>query len=241
MKVVRVIVSLIPLLLSVFAVGQTFEKDMEQVNKRFVNNNRIAYQINYVLKESHDVNSKVLSKNSGRYVKQNDKILSQYDKQFTLITANQVVMVNKDEARILVKQQASKENTSPDVIAQLNEYNKQIEKVVRLTTNKKDVIMYSVELKKNPLSPISKYEISINTSTFYMEQMTLFYKGTLDRDEENNIKGTEVPRLDIIFYDFNAGKLFTPQELEPSYYYVKSDKKYLPSANFKNYVVKELF
>ncbi len=222
--------------------AQTFDKDLEQVYKNFVNAAKISYNINYVLKESHNVDSKIISQNKGRYVKQKDKYISQYALKFTLVLPSEIIMVDKDEKFMRVKKQdKSKTPQPPDFIEQLKEYNKGIERVAKLATNKKDVVTYNIELKNLPLYGISRYEISINTKTYYMEQMTLFYKNPLAKDPDNNINGTEVPRLEILFYDFNNSKNYSELEFETNYYYTKNNKQISPSLNFKNYDVKEIF
>ncbi|MCE3226615.1 MAG: hypothetical protein K0S32_1166 [Bacteroidetes bacterium] len=223
------------------AFSQTFEKDMETVYKNFVSASKIAYNIKYVLKENHNDNSRIISQNTGRYIKSKSKCISQYATKYTLTVPGEILMVDKDEKFIRVKKQAGDDKKDPDFMSQLKEYNKGIDKVTRLTTNKKDVITYNVQLKNIALYGISRYEISINTKTFYMEQMTLFYKQPLKKDPQNNIQGTEVPRLEIIFSDFNNQKIYNEAELETGFYYTKDNKKLSPTANFKNYDVKEIF
>lgn len=229
------------IIVSLLIKAQTFDKDLELVYKNFVNAPKISYNINYVLKESHNVDSKIISQNKGRYVKQKDKFISQYALKYTLVSPIEIIMVDKEEKFIRVKkQEKTKTPQTPDFIEQLKEYNKGIEKVTKLTTNKKDVVTYSIQLKNLPLYGISRYEISINTKTYYLEQMTLFYKNPLAKDPDNNILGTEVPRLEILFYDFNNSKNYSEMELETNYYYTKDNKKISPSVNFKNYDVKEI-
>ena len=60
----------------------------------------------------------------------------------------------------------------------------------------------------------------------------------MERDDDFNISGSEIPRLDIIFSEFNNDKLLNTKELDPSYYYSKFDETLLPSVNFKGYDVK---
>lgn len=227
------------ILTSLVSFSQTFEKDMAIVYKNFVNANKIAYNIKYVLKQSHDINSGIISQNTGYYAKLNDTYISRYASKYTIVCPKEVIMVDEEEKYMRVKKQG-KQTNEPDFLGQLKEYKNGIEKVTRLTTNKKDVITYNVELKNIALYSLSRYEISINTKTFYMEQITLFYKQPLQKDDENKIKGNEVPRLEIIFYDFNNAKIVSPNELEPVYYYTRSNKKISPSSNFKNYDVKEI-
>jgi hypothetical protein len=222
------------------AQSQSFEKDMEMVYKNFVNINKISYNIKYLLKESHEVNSKILSQNTGRYVKIKDKYISQYSNTYTLVNPTEVILVDNQEKYIRIKKQTKNKVQEPDFLGQLKEYNKGVQKVTRLTTNKKDVVTYNVQLKNIAIYGISRYEISINTKTYFMEQMTMFYKNPLEKDPENNIKGTEVPRLDIIFFDFNSLKIYNELELNSSYYYTRGETKINPSANFKSYDVKEI-
>jgi hypothetical protein len=232
----------IPLLLlaSVVARSQNFEKDMELMYKNFVNASKISYSIKYVLKESHDINSRVISQNTGRYVKAGETYLSQYDTKYTVVTPKQIILVDNSEKQVRVKKDERKNKQVPDFLADLKEYSKAISKVVKLETNKKEIITYHIELKDIPFYGISAYDISINTKKNYMEQMTLFYKKPLSKDPDNNIKGTEVPRLEIIFYDFNAPKLYKNEELDPLYYYVAENKKIRASSNFKSYNIKEI-
>jgi hypothetical protein len=221
--------------------AQSFEKDMELVYKNFVNAGKISYNIKYVLKEGHDVNSKVISQSMGRYIKRDERYMSQYASKYTLVTPKEIIMVDAEEKFICVKKEEQKGKTQPDFLKQLEEYNKGVEKVTRLETDRKNVITYKVELKNLPLFGVTGYEVSINTKTHYMEQVTLLYKKPLRKDPDNNISGSEIPRLEIIFYDFNNPKNFKPSELEGSYYYSAANKKLKATENFKNYNVKEIF
>jgi hypothetical protein len=233
--------SLCLLLLVVFTKAQNFEKDMAQVYKNFVNAPKIAYDISYVLKENHSATSKIISQITGRYVKLNDKCISQYDAKYTLTNATEIIMVDKEEKNIRVKKQNPKKPiANTDFLTQLKEYNKAIESVSALPGAKKETIVYTVQLKKNGIYPVTKYDITINTKTYYMEQISLFYNRPLDKDLDNNITGSEIPRLDILFLNVNAAKLYKTDELETAYYYSKQAKAISPSSNFTGYNIKEI-
>ena len=224
-----------------FAKAQTFEKDMELVNKKFVNSIKISYKINYILRESHDELSRVISKNSGKYAKHNSAYISVYDTKATLVNAKEIILIDGTDKQIRVKKMdAKKPLPVPDFVTQLREYNKQVSGITR-EVHEKGVVVYDVTLKDVGLFPISHYQLTIDTHSGYLKQMTLFYKKPMERDDDFNISGSEIPRLDIIFSEFNNDKLLNTKELDPSYYYSKFDETLLPSVNFKGYDVKEIF
>jgi outer membrane lipoprotein-sorting protein len=221
--------------------GQTFEKDLEQIHLKFVNANYISYRLNYVLKESHDINSRVISTLKGRYVRNEKVTISQMDQIYSVGFNDKTVIVNKDDKQLFVKNEAPKPSQAPDALQQLKEYNQFVSKTTRLATSKKDIVMYVVELKSNVLSGVSKYEVSFNEKTFFMDQLTLYYKKPLPKDENYGVKGTEIPRLEIQFYDFDSKAIYDKAELSATYYYTKGASGYVPSFNFKGYGIKEMF
>lgn len=230
------------ILLTLSLGAQTFEKDMELVYLNFVNVPKIAYQINYTLKASHKTESAVISKSGGKYIKLNNTYLSVYDDKVSLTMPSEIIMIDNQEKRIRVKSVTTKEKTNqPDFITQLKEYNKNVAKVTKLAGINKNTFSYKIELKNTDLFPISSYEITIQQKTNYVEQITMFYKKPLQKNEDYSVNGTEIPRLEIQFYNFNSAKLIASKELEPSYYYSKLNKKLIPSSNFNGYDIKQLY
>lgn len=227
--------------ITLFTNAQTFEKDMEQVNKKFVNTPKISYKINYILRESHDESSRIISKNTGKYAKSNSTYISVYDTKATLVNPGEIILIDGGDKHIRVKKSSVKNTpAAPDFMAQLKEYNSNVSAITR-HTQEKDLVMYDVTLKDVGFFPITHYQLTIDTRNGYVKQMSLFYKKPMEKDEDFKISGSEIPRLDILFSEFNNNKLLDAKELDPSYYYSRSDKNLFPSSNFKGYDVKEIF
>ncbi len=219
--------------------AQNFETDMKLVYDDFIQSEKVAFNISYVLRENHNLDSRIIHTNIGKYIKLKNKFISVYDTKSTLVLPSEIIMIDKEDKKIRVKKVKQKENINPDFMTQLKSYNGYISKVVALKTNKENVLTYNVELKSNAPFPISKYEISIDTKKHYLVQMSLFYKKPLEKDEDYKITGKEIPRLDIIFSDINNSSLFSIVEFEEAYYFLKKNSKLSPSQNFKDYDVKE--
>lgn len=224
--------------LQVFA--QDFSNDMQLVNEKFAANPNVSFRIDYVLRAEHKMNSRVISRNTGRYVRRKEVYLSVYDKKATLVTANEVIMLDGDDRTIRVKKLTSAAPTqSPDFFAQLKEYNKNVKEIKRTVLDKHRV-QYDVILKNTQLFPISHYELTIDVESGYLQQMTLFYKKPLGKDPNFNLDGSEVPRLEILFSAFNQSSVFDKSELSAGYYYYFSSDKLTPSTHFKGYTIKEI-
>ncbi len=221
--------------------GQTFEKDLEKVYKNFINTSKISYSIKYVLKENHSPDSRTISESSGKYLKEKDKYINVLDHRSTLVTNNEIVIIDNQSKFIRVKKVAGKMPEKPDFLSQLTEYNENIDKVTQLSSTKKNVVVYRVDLKANGYSPVSYYELAINAKTNYVERISLYYSKPLNKNEEYKVTGKERPRLDIIFYDFNNTSHEAQKELSSNYYYIKNQNKLSPTFNFKGYDVKEIF
>jgi hypothetical protein len=221
--------------------AQNFEKDMELVYKYFVNAPRIAFNIKYLLKESHKAESKVLTETSGRFMKEKDTYLSELDKIATLVTPLEILFVDHNDKRINIKKIKAKPPENIDFIKLLKISQSNIETVNKQPSEHKDQLTYKIKIKSSDVYPMSYYEIVINTKTNYLERMTLFYKKTLQENESYGVTGKEIPRLDILFYDFNSPKLNAGQELKTLYYYTKQNAKLIPTINFNGYAIKEVF
>lgn len=220
--------------------SQNFETEMKMVYANYNQSDKVAFNIDYKLRENHNPNSRIITTSTGKYVKVNDRFISVYDYKLTLVSPTEIIMVDKSEKKIRIKKLKSKIESNPDFMAQLKSYNSFVAKVVPIRTNMENIIMYNVELKVGTPFPISKYELYIDVKKHLITQMSLFYKKPLEKDEDYNIAGTEVPRLDIVFYDINNNKLFTKAELEDAYYYKVRNEKLVPSINFITYDIKEI-
>lgn len=226
-------------LLVIPALSQTFEKDMEQMHKKFVNAAHIAYTIRYVLKESHDEGSRIVSESTGKYIKDNDTYLSVLDDKATLVTPRQVVLVDREQKRISVKQVKEKIQETNDLVKMLKLSTETAQKINRREV--KNQIVYDVILKSEARSPLERYQVKLNSETFYMESVTLFYKKALEPNKDYRVSGKEIPRLDIFFGDFDDRKINTDPEIQTDYYFTKLNNKLSPTLNFKGYAIKEIF
>jgi hypothetical protein len=239
----RKIIMTVILALSLFVLhAQSFEKDMELAYQQFVNSVRISYHIKYVLHENHQASSRVIMESKGKFVKEENSYISVYDTKASLVTNQEIIMVDHDTRRIRIKKlNESDPSPVPDALQQIREYNKNVAKITSTENNSANTVTYRIELKKTGLFPISHYEITLHAKSHYIEQLTLFYKKPIEKNEAYRVNGNEIPRLDILFYDVNASGVYSKQELENDYYYIKNNKQLLPSSNFKNYDVKEVF
>lgn len=228
-------------LTSAVSFSQNFESDMKLVYTKFNRAEKIAFNIEYVLHENHNADSKVITTNKGKYVKVKDQYISTYDSKYTLVSPKEIIMIDNQDKRIRVKKmKEQKKSENPDFMVQLKEYNKYISKTTSLNTNKADVIMYRIELNSKSPFPISAYELTIDKKQGYMLKMSLLYKTKLEKDETYKVTGDEVPRLDIFFNDINDKKLFAMNEFNEEFYYTKRNSKLFPSEKFKNYDIKEI-
>lgn len=219
--------------------SQDFSKDIAKAYSAY-KTERICFNIKYVLHESHKSDSRIISAKNGSYVKSKDKTLSKYDHLSTLTASNKIIVVDGDEKNIRIKKfNKDLYKEVPDFISQFKDFEKSISKTYLLKSDDPNILCYSVELKKNGLIPVSKYEIFIDKKNYYIVRMSLYYLNKLEKDDDYGIKGTEIPRLDILFSDFNDKKVFDESEFSDAYYYIKAKGKLLPSVNYKNYVVKE--
>jgi hypothetical protein len=146
-------------------------------------------------------------------------------------------MIDSEQKKMVLSKNVKKAPVQSDQLKQIDEYNKYISKTV-VNQLSKNVVMYSVELKKNPY-PISKYELVIDTKLKSLVRLSLFYKGTLDKDDKFKVTGKEVPRMDIEFFDYNNFKVLKEIECMKSYYYVQNGNKLIPTANYKGYEIKK--
>lgn len=220
--------------------SQDFSKDMNKVYETYKSNSGIGFTIKYVLHENHNETSRIISSKNGLYVKLKNKVLSRYDYLTTVTSPNKIITIDNSNKSILIKNFNKNIYTDvPDFIGQFKNYEKSVVKTKVINSNVPNIIIYSVELKTGGLAPISKYEISIDKKSGYITKMSLFYTTKLDKDEDYGIKGTEIPRLDIFFSDFNDKKIVNANEFDDFYYYTKVKGGVIPSVNYKNYTVKE--
>lgn len=218
--------------------SQDFNTDLMAVMAQQNKLEKQCYSITYTLRENHNYNSKVIYKSLGKYIKTKNTFLSMLDHITSVTMSDQVIMVDSEVKKIVISKNTKKVQAQLDVLKQLEGYNKNILKTVR-TEISKNRFLYSIELKKNP-SPISKYEIVIDNRSKSLVRLTLFYKGALPKDDDYHITGTEVPRLDIEFFNYNDFNVLKEIECSKSYYYNQNGNKLIPTYNFKDYEVKQL-
>lgn len=221
--------------------AQSFEKDMELVHKYFIDAPYISFNIKYQLKENHKADAKILTETQGRYVKENSSYLSVMDKITTLVTPQEIVFIDAEEKRMNVKKIKDKLPENIDFIKLLKLSMPNVEATTVKKESDKNHVIYKIKIKNSDLYPISGYEIEMNTKTNFLERMTLFYKKTIQQNDDYGITGKEIPRLDIVFYDFNKEKNNTLKELQTIYYYTKNNSKLIPTLNFNGYAIKEIF
>ncbi|MDF2449488.1 MAG: hypothetical protein K0R26_1992 [Bacteroidota bacterium] len=222
------------------AVSQDFAKDMDKVYNTYKSFKNFGFNVKYILHENHNINSRIVSQSVGKYVKFDNKTLSVFDENSTLTSGTKIISINHAEKRIsILKNTKESYAKTPEFLAQFDTYKKHIEKISLLNSSDNNVLYYSVELKRNNITGLSKYEVVIDKTKSYIIKMTLFYSRKLEKDENYKVEGTEVPRLDILFTEINDKKLFNLNEFSDQYYYSKLHGKIMPSSNFKNYNIKE--
>jgi len=220
--------------------AQDFAKDLEQVYKHFVNAERISYAIKYSLRAGHQENSRLIMESPGRYCRNKQSHLSVFENKTTLVTGSEIVMIDRAEKRIQVKKTDGTSSGVPDAVSILKTFSNYVHKINRIPSGKNQAI-YDVYLKPGSEQPIDHYRIVLNTGSYYLESISLFYKTGLRRNEDYQVTGKEIPRLDISFYDFNSPQTNVSEETRADYYYNKTSNKLSPTLNFKGYAVKEVF
>jgi hypothetical protein len=217
--------------------SQDFKQDLTAVVNQQNKLEKQCYNVTYTLRENHNFNSKVIQKSVGKYIKLKNSYLSAIDHVLSVNLPNEVIMIDSQQKKIVISKNDKKTVTPSDQFMQIDEYNKYISKMV-VNQLSKNVVMYSVELKKNPY-PISKYEIVIDTKLKSYVRLSLFYKGTLDKDDRFKVTGKEVPRMDIEFFDYNDFVKIKEIECTKSYYYTQIGNKLIPTDNYKGYEIKK--
>lgn len=234
----RVYVSIAFVLAVLSLRSQDFKKDIVDVFNQQNKLPNLCYSLVYTLRESHNVNSKVLHKSNGKYIKIKDSYLSSIDHITSITMPDVIIMVNKADKTMILKKNMMKTPVQPDIMKQLEEYNKFTQKIVT-TDLGKGKYSYTVELKKT-LYQISKYEIVIDTKAKSIVRLSLFYKNALAKDDAYHITGKEVPRLDIEFNDYNNFNLLKEAECKKNYYVTQNHNKLTPTSNFLGYAIKQL-
>ena len=218
--------------------SQDFKKDIVDVYNQQHQLTNLGYSLKYTLRESHNPNSKILHQSHGKYIKMKDTYLSSLDQITSLTMPDLIIMVNSESKTMILKKNSMKEVVQPDILKQLEEYNKYTKKIVT-TDLGKGKYSYMVELNSK-LFQLSKYEIVIDTKTKSIMRLNMFYKGTLPKDDAYHITGKEVPRLDIEFNNYNDFTFLKEIECQKSYYISQTNHKIKPTSNFLGYEIKQL-
>jgi hypothetical protein len=217
--------------------SQDFKQDLTELVNQQNKLEKQCYRITYTLRENYNYNSRVIQKSVGKYIKLKNSYLSALDHILSVNLPDEVIMIDSEQKKIVLSKNVKKTVAPSDQLKQIDEYNKYTSKTI-VTQLSKNVVMYSVELKKNPY-PISKYELVIDTKSKSMVRLSLFYKGTLDKDDKYKVTGKEVPRMDIEFFDYNNFEKLKEIECTKGYYYIKTGNKLIPTDNYKGYEIKK--
>jgi hypothetical protein len=219
-------------------VSQVAKEDFAKINKVYSDNHQLSMKMKYEVYKNKN-SATALQTETGEVVQAESGKYTRIGKIETIETDQYRLIVDHEEKNMSMLGISNEEQpvAKPDASYMVN-----LEQLLGICSKVEFKKINDSQNNYTMVIPDEEYEeisISFNSTTFFIEKMTLYYKEKQNLEEkENGLK--EAPRMEISYYDVNTKPNLKNAVFTYSRFLEKRNGKWIGKAPYQDYKINEL-